>query len=205
MDGNSEIELPDLEPEGMKEIHACLETFGLNDGEFTFAPAIGGVLVYDKNAGFIWFPRKVMQALGVSSVESKENESIGNYAAEVAGKSVGGAIGGTLSGAATAGVMLIFSRTLRTTLEMELGGTVGQAAKAAKLSLTVLGFSKGLLAIPIFVGAYFGQLVGKKVVRKFGFNNSSYRSINTIYFCRISRRIKKCSSKTVFRQYKGGY
>lgn len=70
MSVNRTIELPDLEIEEMKEIYSGLKAYGLNDGEFTFAPAIGGVLVYDINIGFIWFPLIVMQALGTAGVES---------------------------------------------------------------------------------------------------------------------------------------
>ena len=43
----SQIAFPDFEIVGMKKIHACLRKFGLNDDEFTLAPAIGGILVYD--------------------------------------------------------------------------------------------------------------------------------------------------------------
>ena len=57
----SQIALPDFEIVGIKEIHACLRKFGLNDDEFTLAPAIGGILVYDIKAGFIWFPNIVIK------------------------------------------------------------------------------------------------------------------------------------------------
>ena len=83
MGGNSKIDLPDLEMEGMKDIYACLEAFGLNEGDFTFAPAIGGVLVYDMNAGLIWFPMIVMEALGASILESQITVSIGNFTANL--------------------------------------------------------------------------------------------------------------------------
>ncbi len=171
MGGNSKIDLPDLEMEGMKEIYACLEAFGLNDGEFTFAPAIGGVLVYDMNTGFIWFPMIVMEALGVSILESQVTESIGNYAGKLGGMYVGGAAGGAAGGAVAAGAMLMLSNTLRMILRRTLGSAVGSAAGVAKGTAMVLGFSGGFLAISVLGGAYLGGLFGTKVVRKLGFRD----------------------------------
>ena len=171
MGGNSKIDLPDLEMEGMKDIYACLEAFGLNEGEFTFAPAIGGVLVYDMNAGLIWFPMIVMEALGASILESQITESIGNYTANLGGKFVGGAAGGAVA----AGAMLMLSKTLRMMLRRTLGGAVGGAvvgaAGAAKGTAMVLGVSGGFLAISVLAGAYLGGLFGKKAVRKLGFRD----------------------------------
>ena len=163
MDNNSKIDLPDLEIEGMKEIYACLEAFGLKDGEFTFAPAIGGVLVYDMNAGFIWFPMIVMEALGSSIVESQITESIGNYTAKLGGIYVGGAVGGAVA----AGTMLMLSSTLRMMVRTALGGAVGVAWGTT----IVLGFSGGLLATSMIGGAYLGGLAGKKAVRQLGFRD----------------------------------
>lgn len=51
----SQIVFPDFEIVGMKKIHACLRKFGLNDDEFTLAPAIGGILVYDIKQGLFGF------------------------------------------------------------------------------------------------------------------------------------------------------
>ncbi len=171
MGGNSTIELPDLEMEGMKEIYACLEAYGLNDGEFTFAPAIGGVLVYDLNAGFIWFPLIVMEALGASTLESQLTESIGNMAGNYGGMYVGGVAGGAVA----AGAMLMFSKSLRMMLKRTLGGAfgnaVGSAAGVAKGTAIVLGFSGGFLAVSVLGGAYLGGLFGKKVVRELGFRD----------------------------------
>ena len=175
MDSNSKIILPDLEMEGMKEIYACLEAFGLKDGEFTFAPAIGGVLAYDINAGFIWFPKIVMMALGTSIVESQATEFIGNYAGKLGGIYIGGVAGGAAAGATAAGAMLMFSNTLRTMAKRVLGGAVsnavGSAAGVAKSTAMVVGFSGGFLAISVLGGAYIGGLVGIKAVRKSGFRD----------------------------------
>lgn len=171
MGGNNKIYLPDIEMEGMKEIYACLEAFGLNDGEFTFAPAIGGVLVYDMNAGFIWFPMIAMEALGASTLESQITESIGNYAGKLGGMYVGGAAGGAAGGAVAAGAMLMLSKTLRMMLRSALGGAVGNTVGVARGTAMVLGFSGGLLAISILGGAYLGGLVGEKAVRKLGFRD----------------------------------
>jgi len=179
MTADSKIYLPDLEMEGMKEIYACLEEFGLNDGEFTFAPAIGGVLVYNINTGFIWFPMIVMEALGTSVVESQITESIGNYAGTLGGMYIGGAAGGAAGAAAAAGTMLVLSKTLRIMLRRTLGGAVGSALKgavgsaagAAKGTAMVLGFSGGFLAVSVLAGVYLGGLVGKKAVRKLGFQD----------------------------------
>jgi len=172
---NRKIYLPDLEQEGMQEIHACLKAFGLKDGEFTFAPAIGGILVYDINSGFIWFPMIVMEALGASIIELQVTESIGNYAGKPGGIYIGGAAGGATAGAAAAGAMLMFSKTLRMTAKRVLGGTVsnavGSAAGVAKSTAMVVGFSGGLLAISVLGGAYIGGLIGIKAVRKSGFRD----------------------------------
>jgi len=176
MSGNSKIELPDPEMEGMKEIYVCLEAFGLNDGEFTFAPAIGGVLVYDMNAGFIWFPLIVMEALGAPILESQITESIGNYAGKLGGMYVGGATGGAAGGAVAAGAMLMLSKTIRMMLRRtfvgsSVKGAVGSAAGVAKGTAMVLGFSGGFLAISVLGGAYLGGLFGNKAVRKLGFRD----------------------------------
>lgn len=174
MGADSKIDLPDLEMEGMKEIYTCLEAFGLNDGEFTFAPAIGGVLAYDMNAGFIWFPMIVMEALGASVIESQVTESIGNYAGKLGGMYVGWAAGGAAGGAVA---MLMLGKTLRRMLlrKMFVGnavkGAVGSAAGVAKGTAMALGFSGGFLAISVLGGAYLGALFGKKVVRKMGFRD----------------------------------
>lgn len=175
MIGNNKIDLPDLEMEDMQEIYTCLEAFGLQDGEFTFAPAIGGVLVYDIKAGFIWLPMIVMEALGASSLESQITESIANNAAKLGGIYIGGVTGGAVA----AGTMLILSRTLRVMLTRALGGTVGSAVKGAvgsaagvaKSTAMVVGFSGGLLAISVIGGAYLGGLLGKKVIRNPGFRD----------------------------------
>lgn len=175
MSANSRIDLPDLEMEGMKEIYACLEAFGLNEGEFTFAPAVGGVLVYDMKAGFIWFPMIVMEALGASTLESQITEAIGNYAGKLGGMYVGGAAGGAMGGAVATGAMLMLSKTLRMMLRRTLGGAIGSAVKGAagvaKGSAMVVGFSGGFLAVSVLGGVYLGGLLGNKVVRKLGFRD----------------------------------
>lgn len=175
MSANSRIDLPDLEMEGMKEIYACLEAFGLNEGEFTFAPAVGGVLVYDMKAGFIWFPMIVMEALGAPVLESQITESIGNYAGKIGGMYVGGAAGGAMGGAVATGAMLMLSKTLRMMLRRTLGGAIGSAVKGAagvaKGSAMVVGFSGGFLAVSVLGGVYLGGLLGNKVVRKLGFRD----------------------------------
>ncbi len=76
----------------MKKIHACLRKFGLNDDEFTLAPTISGILVYDIKAGFIWFPNIVMEALGAPILKSQITESIGNNAGQLGGVYAGGVI-----------------------------------------------------------------------------------------------------------------
>jgi len=171
MGTNSKIVLPDLEMEGMKEIYACLEAFGLNDGEFTFAPAIGGVLVYAMNAGFIWIPMIVMEALGAPILESQITESIGNYAGKLGGMYAGWAAGGAVA----TGAMFMLSKTFRIMLRGSFGGAVksavGSAAGVAKGTVMVLGLSGGFLAISVLGGAYLGGLFGKKVVRKLGFRD----------------------------------
>jgi len=176
---NRKIYLPDLEQEGMQEIHACLKAFGLKDGEFTFAPAIGGVLVYDINTGFIWFPMIVMEALGDPVLESQVTEFIGNYAVNLGGMYVGGAVGGAAAGSVAAGTMLMLSKTLRAMLKRTLGGAVGGAVKgavgsaagAAKGTAVLMGFSGGLLTLSVLGGVYIGGLFGKKAVRKLGFRD----------------------------------
>ncbi len=163
----------------MKEIYNSLKTYGLNDGEFTFAPAIGGVLVYDMNAGFIWFPMIVMEALGASSIESQFTESIGNYAVNLGGMYVGGVAGGAAGGTVAAGTLLMFSKTLRIMLRRTLGGAVGNAvegavggaAGVAKGTALALGLSGGVLAVSVLGGAYIGGLFGKKLVRKLHFQD----------------------------------
>lgn len=165
MNADKKIELPDLESEEMREIHTALREFGLNDGEFTFAPAIGGVLVYDSNSGLIWFPMIVMEALGTSAIESQFTESIGNYAGNLSGMYVGGATGGAITGAVASGTLLSLSKTLRMFVKNARRGVSG----ASKVSLKTLGFSGGFLAVSILGGAYVGQLIGKKAVQKWGF------------------------------------
>ena len=174
MNANCKIDLPDLEIEGMKEIYASLEVFGLNKGEFTFAPAIGGVLVYDMNTGFIWFPMIVMEALGTSVVESQITESIGNNAGKIGGMYIGGAAGGTAGGAVAAGSMLILSKTLRMMLRNTLGSTVGNigsVAGVAKGTAMIMGVSGGFLTISVLGGAYLGGLFGNKIIRQLGFRD----------------------------------
>ncbi len=93
--------LPEDSP-ASPEIVATLLHFGLEEDRFSFAPASGGVLVFSPNCGILWFPKAIMDLLGVEMIRSRGVEETLQYLGEIAGSRAGWAVGWTAGGAAAA-------------------------------------------------------------------------------------------------------
>jgi len=61
--------LPEDSP-ASPEILATLLYFGLKEDRFTFAPGSGGVLAFSLDHGLLWFPKTILDLLGVQMIRS---------------------------------------------------------------------------------------------------------------------------------------
>jgi len=98
--GNS-LFLPENAP-GSAEILGTLLYFGLKEDRFTFAPASGGVVAFSLDHGILWFPKTIMDLLGVQMIRSRGVEETLQYLGEIAGARAGWAVGWSAGGAAAA-------------------------------------------------------------------------------------------------------
>ncbi len=93
--------LPEDSPSS-PEILATLLYFGLKEDRFTFAPASGGVLAFSLDNGILWFPKTILDLLGVQMIRSQGVEETLQYLSEIAGSRAGWVVGWTAGGAAAA-------------------------------------------------------------------------------------------------------
>ena len=68
---------------GSPEILATLLYFGLKEDRLTFAPASGGVVVFSLDHGILWFPKAIMDLLGVQMIRSRGVEKTLQYLGEL--------------------------------------------------------------------------------------------------------------------------
>ena len=74
---------------GSPEILATLLYFGLKEDRLTFAPASGGAVVFSLDHGILWFPKTIMDLLGVQMIRSRGVEETLQYLGEIAGARAG--------------------------------------------------------------------------------------------------------------------
>ena len=91
--------LPEDSP-ASPEIMVTLLYFGLKEDRFTFASASGGVLVFSLDHGILWFPKTILDLLGVQMIRSRGVEKTLQYLGEIAGSRAGWMVGWTAGGAA---------------------------------------------------------------------------------------------------------
>ena len=101
IDLNNGLFLPEDSP-ASPEILATLLYFGLKEDRFTFAPASGGALAFSLDHGILWFPKTILDLLGVQMIRSRGVEETLQYLGEIAGSRAGWAVGWTAGGAAAA-------------------------------------------------------------------------------------------------------
>ncbi len=133
------------------EILATLLYFGLKEDRFTFAPASGGVLVFSVEYGIMWFPKTIMDLLGVQMIRSRGVEETLQYLGELAGSRAGWAVGWTAGGAAAA-VATIAGVSTGLWIPVAAGTFIGsQLGSIAMKRLGFRGPPKELAAYPLIL------------------------------------------------------
>jgi hypothetical protein len=142
--------LPEDSP-ASPEILATLLYFGLKKDHFTFAPASGGVLVFSPEHGILWFPKTILDLLGVQMIRSRGVEETLQYLGEIAGSRAGWAVGWTAGGAAAA-VATIAGVSTGLWIPVAAGTFIGSQIGA--MAMKRLGFRappKELAAYPLLL------------------------------------------------------
>ena len=142
--------LPEDSP-ASPEILATLLYFGLEENRFTFAPASGGVLAFSLDHGILWFPKTILDLLGVQMIRSRGVEETLQYLGEIAGSRAGWAVGWTAGGAAAA-VATIAGFSSGLWIPVAAGTFIGsQLGAIAMKRLGFRGPPKELTAYPLLL------------------------------------------------------
>jgi hypothetical protein len=142
--------LPEDSP-ASPEILATLLYFGLKEDRFTFAPASGGVLALSLDHGILWFPKTILDLLGVQMIRSRGVEETLQYLSELAGSRAGWAVGWTAGGAAAA-VATIAGFSSGLWIPVAAGTFIGsQLGAIAMKRLGFRGPPKELTAYPLLL------------------------------------------------------
>jgi hypothetical protein len=142
--------LPEDSP-ASPEILATLLYFGLKEDRFTFAPASGGVLAFSLDHGILWFPKTILDLLGVQMIRSRGVEETLQYLSEIAGSRAGWAVGWTAGGAAAA-VATIAGFSSGLWIPVAAGTFIGsQLGAIAMKRLGFRGPPKELTAYPLLL------------------------------------------------------
>ncbi|MCG6878875.1 MAG: hypothetical protein LJE96_06970 [Deltaproteobacteria bacterium] len=150
IDTGNGLFLPENSP-ASPEILATLVYFGLKEDRFTFAPASGGVLVFSPDYGILWFPKIIMDLLGVQMIRSRGVEETLQYLGEIAGSRAGWAVGWTAGGAAAA-VAAIAGFSTGLWIPVAAGTFIGsQLGAIAMKRLGFRGPPKELAAYPVLL------------------------------------------------------
>ena len=150
IDINNGLFLPEDSP-ASPEILATLLYFGLKKDRFTFAPASGGVLAFSLEHGILWFPKTILDLLGVQMIRSRGVEETLQYLGEIAGSRAGWAVGWTAGGAAAA-VATIAGLSSGLWIPVAAGTFIGSQIGA--MAMKRLGFRappKELAAYPLLL------------------------------------------------------
>ena len=150
IDLNNGLFLPEDSP-ASPEILATLLYFGLKENRFTFAPASGGVLAFSLDHGILWFPKTILDLLGVQMIRSRGVEETLQYLGEIAGSRAGWAVGWTAGGAAAA-VATIAGFSSGLWIPVAAGTFIGsQIGAMAMKRLGFRGPPKELAAYPLLL------------------------------------------------------
>ena len=150
IDLNNGLFLPEDSP-ASPEILATLLYFGLKENRFTFAPASGGVLAFSLDHGILWFPKTILDLLGVQMIRSRGVEETLQYLGEIAGSRAGWAVGWTAGGAAAA-VATIAGFSTGLWIPVAAGTFIGsQIGAMAMKRLGFRGPPKELAAYPLLL------------------------------------------------------
>lgn len=150
IDINNGLFLPEDSP-ASPEILGTLLYFGLKKDRFTFAPATGGVLVFSLDHGILWFPKAIMDLLGVQMIRSLGVEETLQYLGEIAGSRAGWVVGWTAGGAAAA-VATIAGFSTGLWIPVAAGTFIGsQIGAIAMKRLGFRGPPKELAAYPLLL------------------------------------------------------
>ena len=136
---------------GSPEILATLLHFGLKEDRFTFAPASGGVVVFSLDHGILWFPKTIMDLLGVQMIRSRGVEETLQYLGELAGARAGWAVGWSAGGAAAA---LAALAEISTGLWIPIAAGTFIGSQIGTIAMKRLGFRgppKELAAYPLLM------------------------------------------------------